>query len=193
MHWDAGSTETQGRVQKTKNLEITDLNKMPRCQVQNTVLQVLAYLRTLLKTSAIPGHMIPTPGRAGTQGLPLGWSLGFPEQNIVRREVIFHITFVQKGHTGDNCNRRQNTISHSRPEARAQTACDFFSAEGSTPKGQQVAQLQRALFPPRLIEQRLLGLYSKLPAHCTNYQSITNGHIPTSFLLGMSPFSALRD
>ena len=91
------------------------------------------FLGHFLKTPAIPGHMIPIPGRAGTQGLPLGRSLGFPEQNTVRREVIFHITFVQKGHTGDSCNRRKNTRSHRQPEARAQTAGDFFSAEESAP------------------------------------------------------------
>lgn len=77
--------------------------------------------------------MIPIPGQVGTQGLPRGWSLGFPEQNTVQRGVIFHITFVQKGHTGDNCNRKKTIMSHRQSEGRAQTGRDFFSADGSTP------------------------------------------------------------
>lgn len=99
--------------------------------------------------------MIPIPGGAGTQGLPRGWSLGFPEQNIVQRGVIFHITFVQKGHTGDNCNRKKTIMSHSQSEGRAQTVCDFFSADGSTP--------HRADMLPRSSERRSLQEFKTAP------------------------------
>lgn len=54
------------------------------------------------RASDSPGHRIPLTGPAGTQGLPLGLSLGFPERNTAQREVIFHTTFAQKGHTGGN-------------------------------------------------------------------------------------------
>lgn len=40
-------------VQKTTNLEITDLKKTLRCQFQNSVLQGLAFLRTFFL-----GHLI---------------------------------------------------------------------------------------------------------------------------------------
>lgn len=57
--------------------------------------------------------MVPIPGRAGTQGLPLGWSLGSPGQNTVRRKAIFRIAFPQKGHTGGNCDRTEIRMSPS--------------------------------------------------------------------------------
>lgn len=133
--------------------------------------------------------MIPIPGRAGTQGLPRGWSLGFPEQNTVQRGVIFHITFVQKGHTGDNCNRKKTIMSHRQSEGRAQTGHDFFSADGSTP--------HRASMLPCSSEHRSLQEFRIAPPgvvpQCTNYKSATNGHVPTSFLFGMFPFLALRN
>ena len=101
--------------------------------------------------------MIPIPGRAGTQGLPRGWSLGFPGQNIVQRGVIFRITFVQKGHTGGNCNRKKTIMSHSQSEGRAQTVRDLFSAEGSTHRAAMLPRSSERV-PFKKSEQRLLGL-----------------------------------
>lgn len=88
--------------------------------------------------------MIPIPGRAGTQGLPRGWSLGFPGQNIVQRGVIFHITFVQKGHTGDNCNRKDH--NESQPIRRKSSNCtrSLLGGRIHPTQGHHVAPLQPA-------------------------------------------------
>ena len=123
--WDAGSTGTWGRSPE-KDENLGDYSSKEKAEESNAHSKILCFKRCQFwrhfwKASAIPGHMIPIPGRAGTQGLPRGWSLGFPEQNTVQRGVIFHITFVQKGHTGDNCNRKKTIMSHRQSEGRAET------------------------------------------------------------------------